>query len=73
MVEWFGLQFEIGINGRGVTSFINPEQFSTLGTAQVGTAQTLDHHVQLIFGLDNGIEDQERSPARRLTGPTTRG
>ena len=33
---------------------------STLGHAQVGTAQTLDYHVQLIFGLDNGIEDQER-------------
>ena len=46
---------------------------STLGHAQVGTAQTLDYHVQLIFGLDNGIEDQEEDPAPRLTGPTTGG
>jgi hypothetical protein len=46
---------------------------SSLGTAQVGTAQTLDYHVQLIFELDNGMEDQERSPAPTLTGPTTGG
>jgi hypothetical protein len=56
VVEWFGLQFLRLESMEGGDVIYKTRTISTfdLRPAQVGTAQALDHHVQLIFELDNG-------------------
>jgi hypothetical protein len=54
VVEWFGLQFLRLESMEGGDVISKTRTISTLRAAQVGTAQALDHYVQLIFELDNG-------------------